>query len=462
MIRVSLACILVITSLVFLPILTGLGTAPPVTPVPTPQPRAKNVIVMICDGCGYNHVQATSLYQYGSPGTQVYDRFPVQLAMSTFSSEGQGYDPRLAWRSFDYVLGYATDSAAAATAISSGAKTYSGAIGVDVAKQPLQHAMGYAEALGKATGVVTTVPLSHATPAGFVAHNISRWNYEAIAGEMLLDSPIDVVMGAGHPFYDDDGQPTASPVYRYVGSEDIWAHLVAGTAGADADGDGISDSWVLIETRDQFKDLAFGETPQRVCGIAQVAKTLQQSRAGDRWAEPYAVPLNDRVPTLAEMTNAALNVLDNDPDGLFLMVEGGAVDWASHNNQAGRMIEEQIDFNRAVEGVVTWVEETSNWCDTLLIVTSDHETGYLTGPGSNPNWKPLVSQGAGTVPWLEWHSRSHTNQLVPLYIKGGPATTFEQLATRRDTIRGPYLDNSELSPTVVQWLNTRTGDGCVP
>ena len=88
------------------------------------------------------------------------------------------------------------------------------------------------------------------------------------------------------------------------------------------------------------------------------------------------------MPTLTEMSLAALNVLDNDPDGLYLMIEGGAVDWAAHANQSGRMIEEAIEFERAVEAVLDWVQTNSNWGETLLIVTGDHETGYLTGPDS--------------------------------------------------------------------------------
>ena len=108
-----------------------------------------------------------------------------------------------------------------------------------------------------------------------------------------------------------------------------------------------------------------GPTPSRVCGVAQVYQTLQQDRAGDPTADPYVVPLIQTVPTLEEMTKAALNILDDDPDGFVLMVEGGAVDWASHANQDGRMIEEEIDFNKAVEAVVDWVQANSNWGETF-------------------------------------------------------------------------------------------------
>jgi alkaline phosphatase len=75
-----------------------------------------------------------------------------------------------------------------------------------------------------------------------------------------------------------------------------------------------------------------GPHPTRVIGVPRVWETLQQARSGDAFAAPYAVPFIQSVPTLVEMTNAALNVLDDDPDGFFLMVEGGAVDWAAHSN----------------------------------------------------------------------------------------------------------------------------------
>ena len=134
--------------------------------------------------------------------------------------------------------------------------------------------------------------------------------------------------------------------------------------------------------------------------MPQVYTTLQQARAGDGKADPFVVPLTTSVPTLAEMSRAALNVLDNDPDGFVMMIEGGAVDWAGHANQSGRLIEEQVDFDLAVDAVLAWVEANSNWGETLLIVTGDHETGYLTGPMdvANPAWSAVINNGAGRCP----------------------------------------------------------------
>jgi alkaline phosphatase len=416
----------------------------------TKKPVAKNIIVMIADGWHYNHVEAASYYRYGSASRQVFNRFPFRYAMSTYAAffEFQGchewgYDPVAAWLDFDYVNHCWTDSAAAATAMSTGVKTRWAAIGVDLDQQPLPHALELAESQGKATGVVTSVEWTHATPAGFVAHNISRNDFAAIGQEMVYDSAVDVVMGAGHPWFDTDGQMKATPnTFNYVGGETTWDDLVAGIAGGDADGDGVPDPWVLVQSRAEFQALMSGPTPKRVLGTAQVYQTLQQERAGDAYADPYVVPPIETVPTLEEVARAALNILDDDPEGLFLMIEGGAVDWASHDNQSGRMIEEMIEFEDTVQAVVEWVKTNSNWGETLLIVTGDHETGYLTGPDSDPDWTPIVNNGAGNLPGMEWHRIEHTNRLIPLFAKGDAARMFRSFADGDDPFYGPYVDNT--------------------
>ena len=420
------------------------------------KPLAKNIIVMISDGWGYNHLEAASYYEYGKDARQIFNRFPFNYAMSTYMAYsegdvcyGQGYDPDIAWNDFDYVKYCATDSAAAATAMSTGVKTYGGAIGVDLTTDVLENVLEVAEELGKKTGVVSSVQFSHATPAAFVAHNLSRNNYSEIAQEMIYDSATDVIMGTGHPWYDADGQFISTPnTFMYVGGETTWSALVAGTAGGDADRDGIDDPWTLIQTRVEFESLASGPTPKRVIGVPQVYQTLQQGRSGDPYAEPYVVPLIDTVPTLEEMTKAALNILDDDFDGLFLMVEGGAVDWASHGNQSGRMIEEQIDFERAVEAVNEWVKKNSNWGETLLIVTGDHETGYLSGPGSDPTWESIVNNGTGNLPGMEWYSTNHTNSLMVLSAKGDAARLFHEYTDGKDPVRGHYVDNTSVADVV--------------
>ena len=423
--------------------------------------RSKNVIIFISDGCGYNHIDAASIYQYGEVGVQEYEKFPVVYAVTTFSASGHGYDPQKAWARFNWVKRKYTDSAASATAISTGVKTYNGYLAIDVEDQPLETIVQRFERLGKSTGVITTVTFANATPAGFVAHNTSRHNYLEIVQEMIFNSSVDVIMGCGHPLYDDNSSPLDSSLfdYTFVGGESVWDELVEGSAGNDENGDGKEDFWTLIQDRAQFQVMASGPTPKRVIGIPRVHSTLQQSRAGDEDADPFVIPLTETVPTLTEMTLAALNVLDDDQDGFFLMVEGGAVDWASHGNQLGRMVEEEIDFNSAVDAVIEWVEKKSSWTETLVIVTADHECGYLTGTGSGPDqddpenpvdpvWNPIVNNGRGQLPGVEWHSTGHTNSLVPIFAKGLGSEHFQQFIRGRDPVRGEYIDNTDIAKVI--------------
>jgi alkaline phosphatase len=440
----------------------GIALAFGVGAVAQEAPKAKNVIFMIADGCGFNQILATDYYQHGEAGQHIHQKTFTPLAMSTYSADGQGYDPEKFWSDPGYPKENATDSAAAATAMATAIKTYDSAIGVDLDKQPVKNIVEAAEEKGKATGVITTVPLAHATPGAFVAHEAKRNDYKAIARDMLVDSKADVIMGAGNPWFDNDGKliatvngdgkiETPNP-YDGVGGPDVWLQLLTGTLGNDADGDGETDYWTLIQSRAEFQALMTGDTPKRVVGVLPVKTTAQQERSGDPKAAPYAVPRTETVPTLAEMTRGALNVLDNDPDGFFLMIEGGAVDWASHDNQSGRMIEEVADFNAAIEAVIQWVEQNSSWDETLVVITGDHETGYLCGPDTSGSVSPVVNKGKGNLPDMEWRSTSHTNSLIPLYAKGPGVELLKQYADQTDPKRGPYIDNTEVSRTVWQVL----------
>jgi alkaline phosphatase len=113
------------------------------------------------------------------------------------------------------------------------------------------------------------------------------------------------------------------------------------------------------------------------------------------------------------------------------------------------MIEEQIDFNRAVEAVVDWVQKNSNWGETMVIVTADHETGYVWGPGSNPSFEPIINNRAGVMPGMQFYGdiggfNWHSNSLVPLFAKGDAARLFRPYAKKTDLVRGPYIDNTDI------------------
>ncbi|WP_324650138.1 alkaline phosphatase [Georgenia sp. H159] len=446
---------LITTGLVALALPAGAAVAAPSTAPAGPD----NVIVFIGDGMGYNHVASTNLFETGQtdyqvstdasggvralPGeaVQVYETWDA-VAMATHQY-GNSYDPQRAWADFGYVRENATDSAAAGTALATGVKTLNGVIGLDHEGNRIENLSERAIATGRSAGVVSSVPFSHATPASYVAHNADRNDYHGVATEML-DSDLSVIMGAGHPEFDDSNNRLAAPSYTYLTEAD-YARAKDGRTGL-----------TFIEDEAAFEALAAGEdVPERVFGLAQVASTLQQGRAVQGEENlPYDTPLNAGVPDLPTMTEGAINVLEQDDDGFFLMVEGGAIDWTGHANDTARNIEETQDFNAAVEAAVEWVESAESeaaWEDTLIIVTADHETGYLAGADSDPTWTPMTG-AAGELPVVDWYSGNHTNALVPVFAKGIGADTLLARATGTDEVRGAYLDNTDLANVLLEEL----------
>ncbi|MGO1972815.1 MAG: alkaline phosphatase [Propionibacteriaceae bacterium] len=425
----------------------------------------KNVIYLVGDGMGFNQIDNGSLYEDGTSNYQfrldpadgqvekvpgevnpTFADFPVQTAMSTYQ-HGNSYDPEAIWSDFGQALESHTDSAAGGTALSSGVRTFNTAIGVNPCGQPVENISQRATARGMATGVVTSVPFSHATPASFTAHNPSRHNYQAIAQEMVNNEDLDVVMGAGHPEFDADGKARAEADYEYIDQE-TFEKLSGGETHYD-----------YFSEKAAFADLATAtKTPEQVFGLAEASPGLQYARSGpDRdengdpvpGAEPYSAPLNENVPTLPEMAAGALNVLDESDDGLFLMVEGGGIDAANHQNTLNRQIEEQVDFHKAIDTVVDWVERESNWDETQVIVTADHESGYITGAGSDPTWEPIEGE-KGELPKAEYHTGGHSNHLVPMFARGPLSEEIAANADKTDPVHGKYLNNVEIARSLFE------------
>lgn len=433
-----------------------LVTSALVAPAMAQEGATKNVILMITDGAGIESFRAASYYRHGALGHEVYDDFDVQVFSAThplntsneptMSNEGAvtfdpaelfsdaasgddgGYEGKLMnypgyFAGYDYARRDVTDSAAAATALASGVKSFNNAINWSNNDEPLKHIGEYVVESGRALGVVSSVMVSHATPAGFLAHNVSRNDYAAIGVEIIDSNLATVVMGTGHPHYDGNGQRVEAPTendYRYVGGKEYFERLAAGET-----------DWQMIETRDDFEALADGGMQiegDRLLGLVQNVQTLQFNRDG-------VAPGNrlDTSPRLETMTRGALNILGGHEDGFFLMVEGGAVDWAAHANNLPRMIEEQVEFNESVEAAAAWVEENSSWDETMIIVTTDHGNGLLQGPQSDTiAYQPIMNQGAGAMPLVRWHSDNHTRELVPLYARGAGAEYFREVAQQAE------------------------------
>ena len=149
------------------------------------------------------------------------------------------------------------------------------------------------------------------------------------------------------------------------------------------------------------------------------------------------------------MTKGALNALGQNEKGFSVMIEGGAIDWSGHANQTGRDIEETQDFNKAVDAAIAWVEENSSWDETLLIVTADHETGYLSGKEETASWNPQTGE-KGKAPEHQWYSGEHTNQVVPFFFKGAGSEDIMAKATGTDPVRGKYIDNTDVANLIIQ------------
>jgi len=424
----------------------------------------KNIILMISDGQGFNTVQATEYYT----GTKaVYEGSDfVKFGMQTSSANNPaGYNPAGMAASFNYAKTGATDSASAATAMYTGVKNYDGQVNWSTSGQPLTTYFEMAAQAGKSIGAVSSVQLSHATPAAVYAHNASRGNYAAIANEGIFGSyngNLKVLMGTGHGDYDANGVYNAGVTDNYVG----------GTTTFNDMKDGSVNNFAFVDTKAGFEALMTGPTPDKVLGVAQNNSTLQQGRTNP--AGNFD-PMLTNQPSLETMTKAALNVLDNNANGFAVMIEGGAVDWANHAGQADRMIEEQIDFNKSVQAVVDWVTANSNWNETLLIVTADHECGHVWGD-SSPNsffdvngdnvftagvdYAHVDNNGQGVLPGVSHNSGDHTNALVPLYAKGAGSEFFANYIIGTDTnldamynlggaFTGQYVDNTAIFEVMI-------------
>ncbi len=284
---------------------------------------------------------------------------------------------------------------------------------------------------------------------------------------MLTESKLSVIMGCGNPYYDNNGNKLANAkTFKYVGDSITWSDLnkqnsitLGGKQVQDINRDGRPDAWKHIQNVNDFQALAEGKNlPLRIVGTAMIESTLQEGRdinqtdwkpvSKGKTEDPNELIANrnKNVPDLEDMAKGALNVLNQNPNGFFLMIEGGAIDWAAHSNLTARMIAEEIYFNNAVNRVIEWIETNSSWDETLLIVTADHETGYITAPykgEEGKRWEQLEKSPKGTLPNIQWNSDNHTNSLVPLFAKGVCSEYLNLFADETDLRRGKYLNNTE-------------------
>lgn len=286
----------------------------------------KYIFYFIGDGMGPSHVLGTELYLgelqgvIGRPQKLCFTQFPESAFVTTYSATNG-----------------VTDSAASGTALSTGHKTYNAAIGVGRDTVEVYSVAADLADKGMAIGVATTVPINHATPSAFYAHNISRHNYDSIAPWMLR---------ASYDFY----------------------------AGGDVKGSDKTRALLYGKAKEQGYTIARGYNDY--LAKAEGAEKMMLYQKDVATELPYAINRTGKELTLAEITSAGIDFLEEkSKKGFFMMIEGGKIDYAAHNDDGATVFQEVLDFDAAVAVAYEFYKKHKD--ETLIIVTADHETGGL-------------------------------------------------------------------------------------
>ena len=326
----SLSTALILSSLV------ALQKEPAKKETKRPKNDETNVIMLIMDGSSDN-VSTIARWYKGEP--LALDSI-LTGASRTYSAESA-----------------ITDSAPAATALATGYKSNSGYVGVlpstittpgveqkeEDAFKPVANVLEGAKRVGKATGIVSTSEIQHATPAGFTAHVVSRGNYDDIAEQQVYQD-MDVVLGGG----------LASLQEKRKDGENLISVIE-------------NNGYDFVQTREQL----FKSNTNKIWGsFAPSALAYDMDRTVTKPEEP----------TLAEMTEKAIDTLNKDKDGFFLMVEGSKIDWAAHANDPIGMITDFLAFDAAVAEALEFAKKDGN---TLVIAVTDHGNSGITLGNAN-------------------------------------------------------------------------------
>lgn len=357
----------------------------------------KNIILLIGDGMGPQQVGLLDLYARFAGDEQRYPS--AQSHISRFFDDAQ-----LSLSQVTPSDGLVIDSGASATQLAAGVATPFGTVGCDAMGNAVVTVLDDARARGVRTGLVSETRLTHATPASFAASVEDRWNESSIAVQMI-ESGADVMLSAGARFFVPQGATGAADLSEAVGARfaDAWPLESSRDDERDLLNEAQQAGYELVFTRDQL----LAQAPaQRVLGLFG-ARNFDDGRA---WYEDEDA---DYQPSLREMTEAALRQLEQSPDGFFLMVEGGQIDWAGHANDAQRLLYELMRFDEAVEVVMNWAAERD---DTLVLLTADHETGgfslHYTAEGPPPF--EMLNDIDAFPEFVRWSTSAHTH--TPVFV----------------------------------------------
>ena len=328
---------------------TAVQTYEPVSVEMPKGKKVKNIIFMIGDGMGLE--QLSTAWIVNNRHMNITDNFPYVGLQWTYSASK-----------------LVTDSAAAGTALFTGSKTNNGMLAMSPDGQPLETLPEYARSKGWKTGMSVVCRICDATPAAYAAHHANRDSLYSITSQMV-DCGLDFISGGGLKWWENrpDGRDLTAEVeakgYTFV--KDI-------------------ESLKAVEEGPVIALTAYTELP----------------------------PALDRGTEHQEAVLKALELLDDNKKGFFLMVEGSCIDDWCHANKVGFAVEEILDFDRTVGAVLEWAAKDG---ETLVIVTADHSTGAMTLLGGNVEGQSVAVNYANT---------GHNGVALPVYAWGPGAEKF--------------------------------------
>jgi alkaline phosphatase len=384
--------------------------------------HARNVIVLQGDGMATAQRDLIRLVTVGNqPGRE--------LVMNQLDHAGLVHtdpaDPKQA----------VTDSAAAATAFSTGVKTFNGAVGVDVQGNPVPTLLEDARRAGKATGLVTTSQVTDATPAAYAAHVTDRGQQSEIARQFLEGSKPDVILGGGEDFWYPAGNPGAYP----------------DNPPTDPTEQSKGDRGNLVERAQElgYRYVTNADQLRRARGRKLLGLFANEEMFEHR--EEGHGDIYDPVVPLPDMAAKALDVLSQDRDGFFVLIEEEAIDEMAHENNAGLMIKSGAALDRTVALAVDFARRHPG---TLIVVQGDHETGGLTienpdtadesGEELSREDGPFQVKGTDLQVFADWTTGQHTGADTPITASGPGSEGFDGV-----------IDNTEVHSVIERAMRGR-------
>lgn len=330
----------------------------------------KNIIMMVSDGMSSGTLSMTDIFlnrKYGKPSNwmSLYHENKVSRALMDMASASS----------------IVTDSAAASSSWGGGHRVSNGSLNVDPNGEAHTPIWVKFKKAGKMAGCVTSVAITHATPAGFCANSNKRNAQDDIA-EQYLERGFDVLMGGGDNFFNKDKRKDKQDLYTKFKNK----------------------GYQIAKSRAELKSI---QAKAPVLGVfADDALPYYIDRNSD-------TELQRHVPTLAEMSAKAIEVLSQSHNGFVLQIESGKVDWAAHANDLGGLIHEQIQFDEAIKVVMDFAEKDK---ETLVIITSDHgnaNPGIIYGKYANDNFD-AVQKYKQTNEWIlnSFSEKSTIKQII--------------------------------------------------